>query len=80
MTWSSGEYGVAGPSWKAVREVFPDTCRQRCWFHRQANVPAARPKSAPARGVGGQSRTFNNAEDVAKAQVAIKAFEVDYGS
>src|SRR5688572_10924248 len=20
--------------WKAVREVFPDTAEQRCWFHR----------------------------------------------
>jgi len=26
--------------WKAVREVFPDTREQRCWFHRQANVLA----------------------------------------
>lgn len=31
--------------WKADREVFPDTREQRCWFHRQANVPAALPKS-----------------------------------
>lgn len=32
--------------WKALREVFPDTREQRCWFHKQANVLAALPKSA----------------------------------
>ena len=32
--------------WKAVREVFPETREQRCWFHVQANVLAALPKSA----------------------------------
>ena len=31
--------------WKAMREVFPDTREQRCWFHKQANVLAALPKS-----------------------------------
>ena len=32
--------------WGALREVFPDTCEQRCWFHKIANVLAALPKSA----------------------------------
>lgn len=32
--------------WKAVREVFTSTKEQRCWFHKQANVLAALPKSA----------------------------------
>ncbi len=32
--------------WKAVREVFPETREQRCWFHAIANVLAALPKSA----------------------------------
>ena len=32
--------------WKALREVFPVTREQRCWFHKQANVLAALPKSA----------------------------------
>ena len=27
--------------WKAVREVFPDTREQRCWFHVSSNVLAA---------------------------------------
>ncbi|MBF6541333.1 transposase, partial [Nocardia farcinica] len=31
--------------WSALREVFPETREQRCWFHKQANVLAALPKS-----------------------------------
>ena len=32
--------------WKAVRDVFPATTEQRCWFHKIGNVLAALPKSA----------------------------------
>src|SRR5258708_10766089 len=32
--------------WGALREVFPETREQRCWFHKTANVLAALPKSA----------------------------------
>src|SRR5665648_230594 len=32
--------------WKAVREVFPTTREQRCWFHKTGNVLSALPKSA----------------------------------
>ena len=32
--------------WGALREVFPETAEQRCWFHKIANVLAALPKSA----------------------------------
>ena len=32
--------------WKALREVFPGTREQRCWFHKIANVLGALPKSA----------------------------------
>lgn len=38
--------GVLG-FWKALRDVFPQTKEQRCWFHKQANALAALPKSAP---------------------------------
>jgi hypothetical protein len=31
---------------KAAHEVFPATREQRCWWHKQANVLAALPKSA----------------------------------
>jgi transposase-like protein len=32
--------------WKAIRDVFPDTKEQRCWWHKIGNVLAALPKSA----------------------------------
>ena len=32
--------------WGALREVFPETREQRCWFHKTANVLAALPRSA----------------------------------
>jgi putative transposase len=65
--------------WKAVREVFPATREQRCWWHKQANVLAALPKSAHP-GALAAMREIYNAEDIDKAQVAIKAFEIDYGA
>ena len=65
--------------WAAVREVFPDTREQRCWFHKQANVLAALPKSAHPGAIAAM-REIYNAEDIDHAQVAIKAFEVDYGA
>jgi transposase-like protein len=32
--------------WSALRDVFPETKEQRCWFHKIANVLGAMPKSA----------------------------------
>jgi transposase-like protein len=65
--------------WKAVREVFPATREQRCWFHKQANVLAALPKSAHPAALAAM-KDICNAEDIDKAQVAVKAFEVDFGA
>src|SRR5277367_3851449 len=65
--------------WKALREVFPDTREQRCWFHKQGNVLAALPKSAHPGAISAMREVYN-AEDIDHAQVAIKAFEVDYGA
>jgi putative transposase len=65
--------------WKALREVFPTTREQRCWFHVQANVLAALPKSAHPGALAALKEIYN-AEDIDKAQVAIKAFEIDYGA
>jgi hypothetical protein len=65
--------------WKAVREVFPDTREQRCCWHRQANVLAALPKSAQPGALAALKEIYN-AEDIDKAQLAIKAFEIDYGA
>lgn len=65
--------------WKAVREVFPATREQRCWFHKQANVLSCLPKSGHP-GALAAIKEIYNAEDIDHAQVAIKAFEVDYGA
>src|SRR6201997_4657468 len=65
--------------WPALREVSPDTREQRCWFHKQANVLSALPKSAHP-GALAALRDIYNAEDIEKAQVAVKAFELDYGA
>ena len=51
--------------WKAVREVFPATREQRCWFHKQANVLAALPKSAHP-GALAAIKEIYNAEDIDK--------------
>lgn len=65
--------------WKALREVFPETREQRCWFHKQANVLAALPKAAHP-GALAAMKDIYNAEDIDKAQLAIVAFERDYGA
>jgi putative transposase len=65
--------------WKALRGVFPDTREQRCWWHKQANVLAALPKSAYPGALAAMREIFN-AEDIDRARVAIKAFEIDFGA
>jgi len=65
--------------WKALRDVFPETREQRCWFHKSANVLAALPKSAHPGAVAAMKEIYN-AEDIDKAQLAVKAFEIDYGA
>lgn len=65
--------------WKAVREVLLATREKRRWFHKQANLLAALPKSAhPAASAA--IKEIYNAEDIDKAQVASKGFEIDYGA
>nr|WP_328825585.1 IS256 family transposase [Tomitella gaofuii] len=65
--------------WNALREVFPDTREQRCWFHKQANVLAALPKSVH-RGANAAMKEIYGAEDIDHARKAIVAFERDYGA
>jgi putative transposase len=65
--------------WKALREVFPDTREQRCWFHVSSNVLAALPKSAHP-GAKAALAEIYNAEDKAHALNAVKAFDADYGA
>jgi transposase-like protein len=65
--------------WKAIRDVFSPTREQRCWFHKQANVLAALPKSAHPSALAALKDIYN-AADIDKAEVAAKAFEIDYGA
>ena len=62
--------------WAALREAFPQTRQQRCWFHEMANVLAALPKSAHPAATRAMQDIFN-AEDGDHARVAVKAFQID---
>jgi transposase-like protein len=57
----------------------PDHSRATLLAPKQANVLAPLPKSARP-GALTALRVIYNAEDIDKAQVAIKAFELDYGA
>jgi len=65
--------------WKALREVFPETREQRCWWHKMANVLNALPKSVQP-GAKAALAEIYNAEDRAHAVKAAHAFEGDYGA
>jgi len=65
--------------WNALREVFPTTREQRCWFHKIANVLAALPKSAHP-GTKKALAEIWNAEDRDHARRAVAAFKLAYGA
>ncbi len=65
--------------WKALREVFPTTREQRCWWHKIGNVLAALPKSAHP-GAKKALAEIYNAADRDHAARAAKAFEDLYGA
>jgi transposase-like protein len=65
--------------WAALREVFPATREQRCWFHKIGNVLAALPKSAQPGAKKALSEIFH-AEDSDHARAAAKAFAAAYGA
>src|SRR5256885_4029869 len=62
--------------WAAVREVFPETHEQRCWFHVQANVLNCLPKSAQP-GAKAALAELYHAEDREHALAAVKVFAAD---
>ena len=64
--------------WAAVREVFPDTMEQRCWFHKIGNVLNCLPKSAQPNAKAALAEIWN-AEDKDHATAAAKAFAAEYG-
>jgi len=65
--------------WAALREVFPATREQRCWFHAGGNVLNALPTSAQP-GAKTALAEIYNAEDREHALAAVKTFEADYGA
>ncbi len=65
--------------WKALREVFPQTKEQRCWFHVSGNVLAALPKSAHP-GAKAALAEIYNAEDREHAAAAATSFADLYGA
>ena len=65
--------------WAALREVFPETREQRCWFHKILNVLNALPKSAQS-GAKAALAEIWNAEDREHAEKAARAFVADYGT
>ena len=65
--------------WGALREVFPDTAQQRCWFHKAGNVLSAMPKSAQP-GARKHLAEIWGAEDKDHARQAIQAFADAYGA
>src|SRR3954469_11042564 len=64
--------------WKAVREVFPETREQRCWFHKITNVLNTLPKSAQP-GAKAALAEIYAAEDKTHAAAAARAFAAEYG-
>jgi transposase-like protein len=65
--------------WGALREVFPDTAEQRCWFHKSANVLAALPKSAHPAAKKALAEIWG-AEDKTHALAAVKVFVELFGA
>jgi transposase-like protein len=65
--------------WGALREVFPETTEQRCWFHKTANVLGALPRSAHP-GAKKALAGIWGAEDKDHARQAARAFDAAYGA
>ena len=65
--------------WKAIRDVFPETREQRCWWHKIGNVLNALPSSAQP-GAKKALAEIWNAEDKDYAQAAADVFAADYGT
>jgi len=65
--------------WGALREVFPESRTQRCWFHKISNVLSALPKSAHPAAKRALAEIWN-AEDRDHARRAVAAFKLAYGA
>jgi putative transposase len=65
--------------WKALEEVFPSTCHQRCWVHKVVNVLYAVPNSM-APQVKRDLNEITRAPDRAAATLALDTFVEKYGA
>ena len=65
--------------WGGLREVFPETREQRCWFHKAANILSALPKSAHPAAKKAIAEIWG-AEDKTHAKAAVKAFGELFGA
>ncbi|WP_231862565.1 IS256 family transposase [Mycobacterium canetti] len=65
--------------WGALREVFPQTAEQRCWFHKISNAIGALQKSSHPCAKKALAGIWN-AEDKRHALDAVKAFEAADGA
>jgi len=65
--------------WKAVRDVFPETKEQRCWWHKIGNVLNCLPTSAQPAAKAALAEIYN-AEDKTHAATAAKAFQQQFGA
>jgi putative transposase len=65
--------------WAALKDVWPETVGQRCWFHKNRNVLNALPKTAwpTAKRMLGE---IHAAEDKDRANAAVKRFADEYGA
>src|SRR5690349_4679620 len=64
--------------WKAVRDVFPETVEQRCWWHKIGNVLSALPKSTHPAAKRALAEIYN-AEDKSHAKTAARLFVAEFG-
>jgi putative transposase len=65
--------------WKALHEVWPTTCQQRCWVHKTANVLNALPKSVHGKAKKDLHAIYE-AENRADAEAAFDRFTNKYGA
>jgi transposase-like protein len=65
--------------WAALRDGFPETRAQRCWFHKIADALNALPESAPP-GARAALAEIWNAEGRDHAQAAARTFADAYGT
>jgi transposase-like protein len=65
--------------WRALRDVFPATAEQRCWWHKIGNVLAALPKSVHKDAKAALAEIYH-AQDREHAAAAARAFGAAYGA